>query len=167
MAPAETPLEQATRELNSVVMAATPSVWKTTTTPDSTEVITVLSDPNADAPEQPECPPPQPWIEMRFDQVTGTGPIPEIFVSPTTTNLSEEAMNLGGCVEILDPEGRAVAFVRASLDFIEPTIGPEEMESSCELRANDDQDDTMGQQFDHSMEIGDAEEWFRDKLRVR
>jgi hypothetical protein len=53
-------------------------------------------------------------------------------------------------------------------EMLMPPMDPQDgFETSSPLRAEDDQDDTMGAESDFNSEMGEAEAWFRDKMRVR
>lgn len=87
------------------------------------------------------------WVEDEFNRLTGR----------VQTELTL----------IRDGANEIVVMVRPHEEVDEVTDPQEGFESSSPLRADDDADDTMGEEYDACTEIGGAEQWFRDKIRVR
>jgi hypothetical protein len=113
------------------------------------------------------------WVWDRAQQLTGPPPRLQMARGREFTHISE----LMG--EVIDWARVHDASFLESLErlFCEPNedigrigeaIDPQEgFERSAMLRAEDDEDDTLGQEFDNCLEMGEAETWFRDKLRVK
>jgi hypothetical protein len=99
------------------------------------------------------------WVLERISELT------EQVTSTVSTTTDSDFERLGQIV------GDTLIWISENdshmVDELPETVDPQNMESSSPLRADDDQGDTMGQEFDVGCEMGEAEEWFRDKIRVR
>jgi hypothetical protein len=89
------------------------------------------------------------WVDMEFMRRNGINAATEACEPSTPFTLLRDTVQ-----EILN-------------EFNDPIDPQSEFETSSPLRAEDDQDDTLGQQYDDGVEMSEAEIWFRDKIRVR
>jgi hypothetical protein len=147
------------------IMAATHSVWSVFDTDNActTPIITTTSDTHPFAAQE--------WVDIRAAELQGLVNFGIDTSTTGLTRLSEIITELTTSTDHTLPAGTvtfdiATVFQDAMEACPEP-VDPQEMESSSPLRAEDDCNDTMGQQYDNGFEMGEAEEWFRSKIQVR
>lgn len=148
------------------VMDAAPEIWASTFefTYNDNAVTTGFTMPTGE-PDAGAA-----WVWERAGELTGE--ICTNITGTTTSDLtiSTDAENSNNWI-IINSEVMRDVMTRAMEDGL-PQVGEPEcpqagFESSSPLRAEDDQDDTWGTETDNSREMGTAEQWFHDKIRVR
>ena len=110
------------------------------------------------------------WVLYEADRLQGHL-LTEPLATTSATNL--EWTSVGTIITDLAADARTLhgnltGFLEDPVDLLPPTADPQlTMESSSPLRAEVFEGDDMGSAYDDTCEQGEAEEWFRDKLRVK
>jgi len=156
------------------VMNATPSIWSNGADPMNFEPdleVTVATDAAVPIGESPVPPSPgDEWLYERTGELTGEV---DMDIAGTTTSDPTIITVTGNTTNwkwIQADDLRALMERSWGNDLPEvgqPTDPQDGFEASSPLRAEVFQGDDMGSQSDPGLEMGEAEEWFRDKVRVR
>lgn len=146
-------LEEAMANVQQIILDSTTTVWNNVPTPrDHVDVRMIFRNAMPDRVEPIDNG--INWIEDRFNELCGFYPV-DIAVTSTS-----------GDYAFFHPG--AIAFGAESAEALPMTVDPQtHSERSMPLRAEDDANDTLGQEYDDVLEMGEAEGWFRDKIRVR